>query len=79
MRPGADAIKMDSFYLQRRFHNTGLGTRILKVLLAEADASRKPVRLEVLNGSPVHRFYERHGFARLRGDEIEAEYERPPP
>jgi GNAT superfamily N-acetyltransferase len=77
LRFGDDVIKLDSFYLHRRFHNTGLGTTILKVLLAEADAAGKPVRLEVLNGSPVHRFYERHGFVRLRGDEIEAEYERP--
>jgi GNAT superfamily N-acetyltransferase len=74
-----DVIKLDSFYLHRHFHNTGLGTRILKVLLAEADALGRPVRLEVLNGSPASRFYERHGFVRLQGDEIEAEYERPLP
>ena len=74
-----DVIKLDSFYLHRHFHNTGLGTRILKVLLAEADALGRPVRLAVLNGSPVSRFYERHGFVRLQGDEIEAEYERPLP
>ena len=79
LRIGDELIKLDSFYLHRRFHNSGLGTTILKVLLAEADAAGKPVRLEVLNGSPVHRFYERHGFVRLKGDEIEAEYERPLP
>jgi GNAT superfamily N-acetyltransferase len=79
LRLGDDVIKLDSFYLHRRFHNSGLGTTILKVLLAEADAAGKPIRLEVLNGSPVHRFYERHGFVRLKGDEIEAEYERPVP
>lgn len=69
--------KIDSFYLERRLHNSGLGTAILKVLLAEADAERLPVRLEVLTGSKADRFYLRHGFVKLREDEIEAEYERP--
>ena len=76
-RTGADAIKLDSFYLHRRYHNGGLGTTILKVLLAEADATGLPVRLEVLTGSKADRFYLRHGFVKLSEDEIEGEYERP--
>jgi GNAT superfamily N-acetyltransferase len=70
-------IKIDSFYLDRRYQNRGLGAIILKVLLAEADAQDLPVRLEVLRGSPADRFYERHGFVKLAEDDIEAEYERP--
>ena len=76
-RTEPDCFKIDSFYLDRRFHNGGLGTVILKVLLAEADAAGKPVRLEVLTGSKADRFYLREGFVKLREDEIEAEYERP--
>ena len=76
-RKGADAIKLDSFYLHRRHHNSGLGATILKVLLAEADAAGLPVRLDVLTGSKADRFYLRHGFVKLREDEIEGEYERP--
>ena len=37
------------------------------------------MRLEVLTGSKADRFYLRHGFVKLREDEIEAEYERPVP
>jgi Acetyltransferase (GNAT) family. len=70
-------IKIDSFYLERRLHGSGLGTVILKALLAEADATGLPVRLEVLTGSPADRFYLRHGFVKLREDEIEGFYERP--
>ena len=33
-RVGEAEIKIDSFYLARRHHNRGLGTEILKVLLA---------------------------------------------
>jgi GNAT superfamily N-acetyltransferase len=74
-----DEIKIDSFYLDRRLHNTGLGTTILKALLAEADATGLPVRLEVLTGSKADRFYQRHGFVKLKEDEIEGFYERLPP
>ena len=70
-------IKIDSFYLGRRYQNRGLGATILKVLLAEADAQGLPVRLEVLRGSPADRFYERHGFGKLGEDDVEARYERP--
>jgi GNAT superfamily N-acetyltransferase len=75
-RAGVDEIKIDSFYLDRRHHNRGLGTAILKVLLAEADALGLPVRLEVLRGSPADRFYERHGFVKHDEDDIEAHYQR---
>ena len=76
-RKGDSEIKIDSFYLDRRLHNTGLGTKILKVLLGEADATGLPVRLEVLTGSKADRFYLRHGFVKLSEDEIEGQYERP--
>jgi GNAT superfamily N-acetyltransferase len=69
-------IKIDSFYLDRRYQNRGLGATILKVLLAEADAQDLPVRLEVLRGSPADRFYERHGFVKLGEDDVEAKYQR---
>jgi GNAT superfamily N-acetyltransferase len=75
-RIGTAEIKLDSFYLQRAHHDTGLGTTILKVLLAEADARRLPIRLEVLTGSKADRFYLRHGFVKLSEDAIEGTYER---
>lgn len=76
-RPRDGEIVIDSFYLARRYHNRGLGTDILKALLAEADALGRPVELGVLHGSPAGRFYERHGFAKVDGDEVEAYYRRP--
>jgi GNAT superfamily N-acetyltransferase len=75
-RIGESEIKLDSFYLAKHLHSSGLGTEILKVLLAEADALGLPVRLEVLLGSPADRFYLRHGFVKIGEDDIEAEYER---
>ena len=78
VRLAAAGMTIDSFYLDRRWHNSGLGTAILKVLLAEADALGLPVELDVLQGSPAARFYERHGFIKQREDEIEANFRRPP-
>lgn len=75
-RIGESEIKLDSFYLAKHLHNSGMGAEILKVLLAEADALGLPVRLEVLLGSPADRFYLRHGFVKIGQDDIEAEYER---
>lgn len=75
-RIGESEIKLDSFYLAKHVHGSGLGTQILKVLLTEADALGLPVRLEVLLGSPADRFYLRHGFVKIGEDDIEVEYER---
>ena len=75
-RVGEAEIKIDSFYLDRRHHNRGLGTEILKVLLAEADALRLPIELDVLRGSAADRFYERHGFVKQSEDAIEANFQR---
>jgi GNAT superfamily N-acetyltransferase len=75
-RIGKAEIKIDSFYLARRYHNRGLGTEILEVLLAEADALGLPVELDVLLGSPANRFYERHGFVKQGQDNIEATFRR---
>src|SRR5262245_1224386 len=75
-RLGEAEIKIDSFYLAQRHHNRGLGTEILKVLLAEADALGLPVELDVLRGSPADRFYERHGFVKQGEDDIEANFRR---
>jgi len=75
-RIGDGEIKLDSLYLAKHLHNSGLGAEILKVLLAEADTLGLPVRLEVLHGSPAARFYLRHGFVKIGEDAIEAEYER---
>ena len=75
-RVGEAEIKIDSFYLARSFHNRGLGTVILKALLAEADALGLPIEIDVLRGSPAGRFWERHGFVKLREDSVEANYRR---
>ncbi|MBS0550415.1 MAG: GNAT family N-acetyltransferase [Proteobacteria bacterium] len=76
-REGPQFITVDSFYLAARFQNAGLGSRVFRALLAEADALGKPVRLEVLKQSPADRFYLRHGFAPIGEGEHDVMFERP--
>ncbi|MCP3099078.1 GNAT family N-acetyltransferase [Myxococcus sp. K15C18031901] len=40
----------------------GLGTRVLRELLAEAGAARRPLTLHVLQANPARRLYGRLGF-----------------
>jgi GNAT superfamily N-acetyltransferase len=75
-RDGPEFVTLDSFYLAARFQNTGLGSRIFKALLAESDASGKPMRLEVLKQSPADRFYLRHGFAPISEGAHDVMFER---
>jgi len=70
---------LEYFYLEPRFHRSGLGGAILRALLAEADRSGRVVRLEVVKGSESAHLYERHGFARNGEGAWDFFYERPLP
>ncbi|WDD91726.1 GNAT family N-acetyltransferase [Burkholderia sp. FERM BP-3421] len=50
----------------------GVGARVLRRVLDEADRQRVPVSLKVLKGNPAQRLYERLGF-RIAA-EVDAEY-----
>ncbi len=50
----------------------GIGSAVLRGVLDRADAERIPVRLDVLQGSPARRLYERHGFTLEREDAVDA-------
>ena len=45
------------------YRNTGIGTAILRDLLAEATVAHKPVHIHVEKFNPALRLYERLGFA----------------
>ncbi|MBV6699539.1 GNAT family N-acetyltransferase [Kitasatospora aureofaciens] len=68
---------LEHFYLDRRLQGRGLGTAVLRHILAEADAEGVPVRLDVLQGSAARRLYERHGFVLEHEDPIDVYLVRP--
>lgn len=49
--------------LSPEHRNTGIGTNLIRELLNEASAARKPVRLHVAKSNPAQRLYERLGFS----------------
>ncbi|MGW4649929.1 GNAT family N-acetyltransferase [Kitasatospora sp. NPDC004289] len=62
LRPAADGCWLEHFYLDPRHQGVGVGSGVLGRLLEQCDRTRTPVRLNVLQGSPARRLYERHGF-----------------
>jgi ribosomal protein S18 acetylase RimI-like enzyme len=59
---GTDDIRIIDIALLPAARNRGIGTRILKALLAEARATRRTVSIHVEKFNPAMRLYQRLGF-----------------
>ena len=59
---GEREFQLFNLMINPEFQNQGLGTAVLRGLLAEARAGGIPVRLQVLKVNPARRLYERLGF-----------------
>jgi GNAT superfamily N-acetyltransferase len=55
-------IRLMDITLLPEYRNTGLGTRLLRGLLAEGEATGKPVTIHVEIYNPAMRLYQRLGF-----------------
>jgi GNAT superfamily N-acetyltransferase len=66
VRREADCL-LGEFYLLPRFQRQGVGSRLMRRMLATADAEGLPVRLQVIKINPAKALYERHGF-RVSGE-----------
>ncbi|MEV0416199.1 GNAT family N-acetyltransferase [Streptomyces sp. NPDC050448] len=71
LRPAEDAQWLEHFYLAPRLQRSGIGSDVLRGLLERCDGSGVPVRLNVLQGSPARRLYERHGFTAETQDPVD--------
>jgi ribosomal protein S18 acetylase RimI-like enzyme len=58
-----DELRVIDIALLPAYRNAGIGSRLLKELLAEASAAGKPARIHVEKFNPALRLYERLGFA----------------
>jgi ribosomal protein S18 acetylase RimI-like enzyme len=56
-------IQLAQIYLLPEYQREGIGTALLKALIAEASHSKMPVRLDVMAVNPAKSFYERLGFS----------------
>ncbi|WP_405940786.1 GNAT family N-acetyltransferase [Streptomyces sp. NBC_00207] len=78
VRPAEDGRWLEHFYLTPALQGRGLGSAVLRTLLERIDAGGVPVRLNVLQGSPARRLYERHGFTVEDQDPIDVHMVRQP-
>jgi len=58
----ADHIYLDYIAILPQFRNQGVGTQVVRQIIATAAAKGLPVALQVLRGNPARRLYERLGF-----------------
>ncbi|MFJ6010979.1 GNAT family N-acetyltransferase [Streptomyces sp. NPDC092952] len=78
LRPGEGGLWLEHFYLSPAVQGRGIGTAVLRSLLARADAEGATVRLDVLRGSAARALYERHGFTEERRDPVDVFMVRTP-
>lgn len=78
VRPAEDGRWLEHFYLAPELQGRGLGSAVLRTLLQDSDADGAVVRLNVLQGSPAQRLYERHGFAVESQDPVDVFMVRQP-
>lgn len=65
-----DARWIEHFYLHPRLQGQGIGGHVLDALLTESTGDT-PFRLNVLQGSPARRLYERYGFVVSAEDDVD--------
>jgi GNAT superfamily N-acetyltransferase len=72
------ALFLEHLYVLPSHQMLGVGARVLRAAIDEADAACLPMRLFALKGSDSNRFYVRHGFRLVAEDEFDNYYVRPP-
>jgi ribosomal protein S18 acetylase RimI-like enzyme len=75
---GESEIRIVDIALLREHRGNGIGTSLLRELLAEADAAGKSVTIHVERLNPALRLYERLGFSIAEDKGIYLFLERPP-
>lgn len=72
VRHEPDHVFLASIEIDPDHQNRGMGTRLIKQIIEEAEDEGRPVRLLVLKVNPARALYERLGFRRV--DETETHY-----
>ena len=58
----SDHLWVDQLYVAPAFQRKGIGSKVLRMVLAEAETAGLPVRLSVLATNPALAFYRSHGL-----------------
>ncbi len=69
-------VHLEAIYLRRQDQGCGVGTRLIRNLVAEAQEARLPVRLSTAKISPARKLYMRLGFVLTHEDRYKAYFIR---
>jgi GNAT superfamily N-acetyltransferase len=75
--PAPEGLSLDHLYLAPGHQGRGIGSAVLAIVLAEADAAGLALRVGALRESDSQRFYLRHGFVPAEEGEWDIYYVRP--
>lgn len=71
LKPKLEEMLLEHFYIHPDYQGQQIGTQVLDMLLKRDDVRGKRVILNVLQGSPARRLYERFGFVLDSEDEVD--------
>lgn len=71
LKPHTNDYTLEHFYIDPAYQGQGIGSQTLEQLLSQSHLQDKVVHLNVLQGSPARRLYERFGFTLDREDEVD--------
>lgn len=71
LKPEQEDYTLEHFYMYPDVQGQGIGSQTLRQLLAQPYLQGKVVHLNVLQGSPARRLYERFGFELDSEDEVD--------
>jgi GNAT superfamily N-acetyltransferase len=78
LKPSSGCLTLEHLYVHPQFQGRGVGSLVLRHIFHTADHERLALHVGALRDSPANRFYARHGFIRVREDEYDIYYRRPP-
>jgi GNAT superfamily N-acetyltransferase len=78
VRPHSDGLLLDHLYVHPSHQSRGVGSAVLQVIFAEADARGANLRVGALRGGDSNRFYQSHGFEFSEEAEFDIYYVRRP-
>ena len=67
-------LALDHLYIHPEHQGRGIGSAVLRLLLAKADLKGLAIKVGALRGSDSNRFYQRHGFRKISEDEWDIYY-----
>ncbi|MGQ8872635.1 GNAT family N-acetyltransferase [Paenibacillus sp. TSA_86.1] len=78
LKPGDGEFLLEHFYIDPDHQGRKLGTKVLSILFEQEAVKGRRVTLNVLQGSPAKRLYERFGFNIDHEDEVDVFMSRNP-